>query len=102
MLHRLHPGEWVYTSFYVRSPQKNQGDHVKTPHKPRWAERDGRGFFWALNELYDRYAPRLGAVAFAVYMALCRHAGNDLTCQITLRFLGKRLRLSVDTVRRAM
>jgi biotin operon repressor len=41
--------------------------------------RDNRGgnWFWLHNAILDSYGPRLGVYALSVYVALCRHAGQD-------------------------
>jgi len=61
------------------------------------------GHFWAENEVYDFFGPKLGAYAFAVYMALCRKAKNFTgECSIAMSQLAKDLNVSKSTIHQAL
>lgn len=61
------------------------------------------GHFWADNEVYDVYAPKLGGYAFAVYMALCRKAINKSgECAISMSELARDLDIAKSTVHQAV
>lgn len=61
------------------------------------------GHFWADNEVYDIFAPKLGAYGFAVYMALCRKAKNYTgECELSMRMLARDLDVSVSTIHQSL
>jgi hypothetical protein len=59
-------------------------------------------FFWAHNRLIDDYGPIIGADGVAVYMALCRHAGESQTCWPSYQTVADELCLSRPTVVKAI
>jgi len=63
------------------------------------------GWFWADNAIYDIFAPVVGIHAFAVYIALCRHAdwqGKAFAPKTTLSVLAKQLHVSEPTICKAL
>jgi len=59
--------------------------------------------FWADNEVVDVYGPQLGAHAFAVYMALCRHATNGSgEVRVSTRKVGRSIGMSAQGVLNAL
>jgi len=61
------------------------------------------GHFWADNEVYDIFAPQLGAHGFAVYLALCRTAINGTgECRIAMSRIATQLTISKATVHQAL
>lgn len=60
------------------------------------------GWFFAHNAVYDQYAAKVGINAFAVYMALCRHADDQQEARPSHGLIAKRLNVSRRTVVRAM
>jgi hypothetical protein len=58
---------------------------------------------WADNEVLDDFAPRIGAYGYAVYMYICRWAGNtDGRCTRSQREIANAFGISTDTVARAV
>lgn len=55
------------------------------------------GWFWAYNKVLDDFAGKIDVYAFAVYMALCRHAMNRGKVRCSLRFIASTLSISVST-----
>lgn len=72
---------------------------------PKLAVRDRRrpGWLWVDNELIDRFGQELGPIGIAVYVALCRYAGNTTQqCWPTHKTLAKNTGASVSSVKRAI
>ena len=62
-----------------------------------------RGWSWFDNAVIDHFGPLVGAYAIAVYMALVRHSDSDTqTCYPSLEALAKELKISRNTVKRAI
>jgi len=62
--------------------------------------RDG-GWFWADNELIDKYGETIGAHGIAVYVTLARHANNN-KCWPSIGTIGKKIGASRPTVKKAL
>lgn len=72
----------------------NQSFQVRDQRKPN--------HHWADNEVLDDFGARIGAYAYAVYMCICRFAGNnDGRCTRTYRQIGNLIGISPDTVARS-
>jgi len=72
---------------------------------PRVPVRDFRGddYFRVHNALVDHYGPSLGVYGLAVYMALCRHAGQEhQDTWVGQRVIAKKLHCSERQVIREM
>lgn len=76
--------------------QKTQSEfNVRDERKPN--------HHWADNEVIDLYARKIGPFGYAVYMFICRHAGNrDGRCHKSQTDIAKAFSISVDTVARAI
>lgn len=76
-----------------------------TAAREHCALRDRRkpGHFWADNELFDIFAPRIGPHGMLVYIALARECfGNYSAEKVSLRRLAEMTGISKDSVRRAL
>jgi len=62
--------------------------------------RDG-GWFWADNELIDKYGKIIGPYGIAVYMGLARYANNN-KCWPSLKTIAKNIGTSRPTVKKAI
>lgn len=59
--------------------------------------------FWADNEIFDIYGPKLGAHGFAVYMALAKHAMNNSgECRTSMSKIATQLGMSKGGVFNAL
>lgn len=59
--------------------------------------------FWADNEIFDIYGPKLGAHGFAVYMALAKHAMNNSgECRTSISKIAAQLGMSKGGVFNAL
>jgi hypothetical protein len=59
--------------------------------------------FWADNEVFDIYGPKLGAHGFAVYMALAKHAMNNSgECRTSMSKIATQLGMSKGGVFNAL
>jgi hypothetical protein len=59
--------------------------------------------FWADNEVFDIYGPKLGAHGFAVYMALAKHAMNNSgECRTSISKIARQLDMSKGGVFNAL
>jgi hypothetical protein len=59
--------------------------------------------FWADNEVFDIYGPKLGAHGFAVYMALAKHAMNNSgECRTSMSKIAAQLGMSKGGVFNAL
>ncbi len=75
------------------------------PDNTQFRARDQRkpNHHWADNEVLDDYAPRIGPYGYAVYMYICRWAGNsDGRCTRSQREIASAFGISTDTVGRAV
>jgi len=70
----------------------------------QWTARDARlpQHFWADNEILDDYARKIGIHAFAVYMALTRHANQDGVCFPSTSTIAEELGTSRQTVSKSI
>ncbi len=78
---------------------------MRLPDNTPFRVRDQRkpNHHWADNEVLDECAPRIGAYGYAVYMYICRWAGNsDGRCTRSQREIASAFGISTDTVGRAM
>ncbi len=60
------------------------------------------GWLWLENAVLDTYGAQLGAYGIAVYVALCRHAGNDQQAYPSHKRLASVTGMSVRQARRAV
>jgi DNA-binding MarR family transcriptional regulator len=75
------------------------------PDNTQFRARDQRkpNHHWADNEVLDDYASRIGPYGYAVYMYICRWAGNsDGRCTRSQREIASAFGISTDTVGRAV
>jgi hypothetical protein len=78
---------------------------MRLPDNTKFRVRDQRkpNHHWADNEVLDDLAPRIGAFGYAVYMFICRWAGNDNgCCTKSQREIANAFGISTDTVARAV
>lgn len=67
--------------------------HVRDERRP--------GHHWADNEIIDVYGPQIGFAGYAIYMYICRYAGNRTgQCLQTQENIAKAFGVSRDTVNR--
>src|SRR5882724_3326968 len=81
------------------------GQEHLLPEQNTFRVRDQRkpNHHWADNEVLDECAPRIGAYGYAVYMYICRWAGNtDGRCTRSQREIASAFAISTDTVGRAV